>query len=93
MTPPPTDDLTSRLEAATKRRNAVEAEVRKAEGRLEAARAALESLRAECRAKGVDPDNIDEAVRVLSERATTLVTTLETDIARAEAALAPYLKE
>ena len=86
-------DLSSRLDSATKRRATLEGEARKAEGRLESARAALKLVQDECRAKGIDPDCIDDAVKKLENKAEMLVAQLETDIAKAEAALAPYLKE
>jgi predicted nuclease with TOPRIM domain len=87
----PTADTDGRLEAAVKDRNDLIAEIQRIEGRLEAAQAQLEQAQAECREKGIEPDKLDTALTRLDERYEALVSTLETDIADARAALAPYL--
>jgi chromosome segregation ATPase len=87
------EDLAKRLEAAVKRRNDIEAAVRRTEGKLEAARTSLQAVEQECRDKGLDPDHIDDAVSKLEKAANTAIEKLELDLAAAEAALQPYLTE
>lgn len=87
------DDLDKRLEAATKRRDTLAAECRRIEGKLEAAEATLKSVEAECRARGVDPDKIDTVIDQLTSKYEGLVVQVERDVAAADAALAPFLKE
>ncbi len=87
------EDLGQRLEAASKRRDTLAAECRRIEGRLEAAEESLRTVEAECRAKGIDPDKIDEVIDKLEAKLNDLVTQVEADVAKAELALAPFLKE
>ena len=85
------DDLTTRLEVATKKRGTLEAQVQRIQGKLEAAQKALSSVEDECRRKGVEPDKLDETIDALTERFRQDVEALEKRIAEAETALAPYL--
>lgn len=85
------DDLTTRLEAATKKRSTLEAQVQRIQGKLEAAQKALSSVEDECRRKGVEPDKLDETIVALTERFRQEVESLEQRIADAETAIAPYL--
>ena len=87
------EDLNKRLEIASKRRDTLAAESRRIEGRLEAAEATLSTVEAECRAKGIDPDNIDTVIQRLETRFSDLVTQVEREVASADAALSPFLKE
>lgn len=87
------DDLTRRLDAASKRREALVSECRKLEGKLEAAEAALKAIEDECHAKGIDPDKLDELIQRLTVKYNDLVTQVERDVATAEAALTPFTKE
>ena len=87
------DDLSRRLDTASKRRDTLAAESRRIEGRLEAAEAALSSVEAECRSKGVDPDNINDVIGRLEAKYESLVAQIEREVATADAALAPFLKE
>lgn len=84
------DELSRRLDAATRRRNDLSAAVKKAEGRLEAAKNALAALEDECRSKGIDPNSIDSTIEKLSQKAHELLATLEANIKNAEQAIAPY---
>lgn len=86
-------DLDARLTEATRKRDALDAECKRIEGRLEAARSSLATLEKECRDRGLDPDRLDEAIATLESRFQTLVAGLETDLAAASAALAPFQKE
>jgi predicted nuclease with TOPRIM domain len=81
------------LEIATKRRETLVSELRRLEGKLEAAETALRTLEEECRSKGIDPGKIDEIIEQLRTKYKTLVEQVEQDVASADRALSPYLKE
>lgn len=87
------DDLNKRLETASRLRDTIAADARRVEGRLEAAEANLRTVEAECRAKGIDPDTIDTVIDRLNTRYTDLVAQVEREVASANVALAPFLKE
>jgi len=86
-------DLDLRLKEAVRRRDAVADNVKRIEGRLEAARQALAEAERECRDRNIDPDKIDEHLTKLETRYAELVAALERDVSAAEGAIAPYLKE
>jgi len=85
-----TDDLDKRLEAATERASQIESRKQRLVGKLESARKALDEVEADCRAKGVSPEELDDAIKKVRGRYKTLVEKLEREVADAEAALAPY---
>lgn len=85
-----TDDLDKRLDAATERVTQIESRKQRLVGQLEAARKSLKEVEAECRAKGVAPEELDDAIKKVRGRYKTLVEKLERDVADAEAALKPY---
>ena len=85
--------LDERLDAAIARRNAVAEKKQRIEGRLESARASLKAVEAECREKGIDPDNLEATINQLEEKYRSSVEALEQQVADADAALAPFLKE
>lgn len=84
------EDLSQRLETASKRRDALAAECRRIEGKLESAEEALRAVEAECRLKGIEPDKIDSTIEKLEVKFKDLVVQLEADIVKAEKALAPF---
>lgn len=86
-------DFTTRLNAAVAKRTNLDATLKKAEGRLEAAKQSLATVEAECRTKGVEPDKIDETILRLETKAETLLTQFESELAAAEIAIQPYIKE
>jgi len=86
-------DLDTRLNDAVRRRNTVADNVKRIEGRLEAARQALAEAERECRDRNIDPSTIDDHLARLEAKYAELITTLESDVLAAEAAIAPYLKE
>ena len=88
-----TQTLDIRLEQAVQRRNELVSEKAKLEGRLEAAREDLASVEAECREKGVEPDDLDSTITKLTTRLETLVSKLEAEVSAADEALTPFLKE
>lgn len=87
------DNVDQRLEEAVRDRNDLIASIQRIQGKKEAAEQALEKAEEEIRAKGIDPDKIDEALEKLDSRYRQLVEDLEKDIAEAREALAPYLGE
>lgn len=86
-------DLHMRLDIASKRRDTLASESRRIEGRLEVAESNLSAVEEECRAKGIDPANIDAIIVRLEARYADLVAQIEQEVASAEANLAPFLKE
>jgi predicted nuclease with TOPRIM domain len=87
------NDADARLKTAVKRRDAVADDVKRIEGRLEAARQALAEAEKECRDRNIDPDRIDEHLGRIQVRYDDLLNNLERDVTAAEAAVAPFLKE
>jgi chromosome segregation ATPase len=87
------EDLDTRLAAATGRRDTLSATVQRIEGKLESARTALQTLEETCRSKGLEPDQIEEAITKLTRRYEALVEQIEQEVDTASAALEPFLKE
>jgi len=83
-------DLTQRLEAAIKKRNMLEAQVQRVQGKLEATQKSLAAVEEECTRKGVDPSKLDDTIADLTRRLTEELAKFEQDLARAEEALSPY---
>jgi len=88
-----TVDMDARLKEAVRRRDLVADNVKRIEGRLEAARQSLADAEKECRDRNIDPDKIDEHLTRLETRYAELVEALERDVEAAEQAINPYLKE
>lgn len=86
-------DMDARLKEAVRRRDLVADNVKRIEGRLEAARQSLAEAEKECRDRNIDPDKIDEHLSRLETKYAELVATLERDVEAAENAINPYLKE
>jgi len=87
------DDLNTRLAAAMKKRNEIEAQIQRIQGKLEAAQKSLETVEDECRAKGVNPAELDATIAKLSDLFRQQVEAFEQRIALAEKAIAPYTGE
>ena len=85
-----TTNLKTRLDSAVKRRDELAQRKQRLLGRLEEAERTLEELRAKCRAKGIDPDNLDGVIEKLETSLEDSVTRLEAKILEAERALEPY---
>lgn len=85
-----TTNLKTRLDSAVKRRDELAQKKQRLLGRLEEAERSLEELRAKCRAKGIDPDNLDGVIERLETSLEDSVTRLEAKILEAERALEPY---
>ncbi len=87
------EELNARLAAATKKRNELEAQIQRIQGKREATQTALETVEAECRAKGVNPDDLDTTLTKLTNLYQQQVVEFEQRIAGAEKAIAPYTGE
>lgn len=86
-------ELTQRLRVAIKKKDRVSSELERLKGQREAAQKSLAEVEAECRAKKIDPNEIDTFITKVEARFEQLVESLETSVATAEADLAPYLGE
>lgn len=84
--------MKTRIEAAIKRRDDLNAQKERLLGRLEEAEKNLEALRVECQSKNVDPDNLDETISKLEKGLTTAISDLESQITVAETAIKPYIQ-
>lgn len=83
-------DLNTRLEQAIKKRDTISSEVQKLKGKLEAAKTNLSTLEGECRAKNLDPDNLEAVLAALNTKYEALVTELETKLGEADGKLQAY---
>lgn len=83
-------DQRQRLQAALDRKEAAAASLQKLQGRLASAQERLETLRAECTRRGVDPDRIDETIALLEQRFATTMTDYESQVTLLETSLASY---
>jgi chromosome segregation ATPase len=83
-------ELDARLKQAISTRDRLAEEVNKIEARRELAQKNLADVEAEIRAKGIDPDQIDEKVRELEEAYAAALTKFEAELDDLDNALAPY---
>jgi len=86
-------DIDQKLALAVAERDRLSAEVQRIEGRKEAAEAALEQVRAEIKAKNLDPDTLDTTISDLQQAYETEVLSFETQVQDAAQALSPFLKD
>lgn len=87
---PTTSDITTRLQSAVKKREALAAQVQRLRGRLEEAQTNLKAVEQNCRDKNIDPDRIDEAIDKLQARYEKAVSKLEADLGVVQEALTPF---
>lgn len=81
------------LDTAIKRAEAVQADYQRLQGRLESARADQATVEADCRERGVEPEQLDAAIAKLEARYDAGVSDLQDRVGKAEAALKPFLGE
>ena len=86
-----TTDIKARLDAAVKRRDDLAQKRQRLLGRLEEAERAVEDLRAKCRAKGIDPDDLEGVISKLEMALSQSVSDLETKLSEVEKALEPFI--
>ena len=84
-------NLDQQLEAVIQQRKRLQAELERLRGRKEQAEENLADIEKEIRSKGIEPSEIEEKLRQLEERYSTLVTELKQDTDAAERALAPFV--
>ena len=84
-------DLDQRLQTALDKRSTLEAQKQRLEGQLEAAQKDLAAVEAECRVRGVEPENLGAAITKIQRRYEEMVAELESGVTAAEVALAPFL--
>mgnify|MGYP001044446156 CR=1 FL=1 len=85
------DNLDQKLEKVVQRRKKVVDDLTRLRGRKEQAEANLSEVEEECRAKNIDPDNIEEIISKLEGKYSKLIEDLEKDTEEAERALAPFV--
>ena len=87
-----TQTLDERLSTALAERERLAAQAQKIQGKKEAAEKSLSDLRAEIKAKNLDPDTLDETIQKLEVAYEEAVETLESEIRKAREALTPYME-
>lgn len=80
--------MKQRLENALARRDKAEQNYLRVQGRLENAKQRLEEIHAECRALNIEPEKLAEAIKTLEDKLEADLSTLEAQVAEAEAGLA-----
>lgn len=85
-------NLHDKFEEILARRNRVSETLERLKGRKEQAEEALRQVEEECRAKSIDPNQIDEVIRQLELKYAGLINELEQETKKAEEALGPFLK-
>jgi len=87
------DGRRQHLDELIRRRDQLKEQIQRVKGRLEAARTDVATVEAECRKRGVEPDQLEDAIQRLSDRYTEVVQDLETRIQQSEQELKPFLGE
>lgn len=80
------EDLRQRWEAATRKREDLAGKIQRLQGKREAALKELEDVDSKIRAKGIDPEKIDEVLEMMT-------TTLRNDLEAYEKSLALVAKD
>jgi len=83
-----TDQLVSLLE----RRDALQQQVQRVMGRLEQAKRELEDAEADCRKKGIEPEQIDQVIDKLQKKLDKEVAELASALEQAERQMVPFLE-
>jgi len=91
MAPTDQEGLRQRLDDAVKRRDSAARNIERVQGRLDGARKTVEEVEAEIRARGIEPDKLDEAIEAVKKKAEGLVTELEGRITQSEQEISPFL--
>lgn len=86
-------DQKARIMGLIQRRDKLQANVQRIQGRLDSAKADLVAAEDECRTRKVDPAKIDDVIAQLSTKLKTETEALEAKIATAETKILPFLKE
>jgi chromosome segregation ATPase len=86
-------DLKRRLNEAVERRDRAARNAERVQGRLDSARKSVETVEAEIRSKGVEPNKLDSTIEAVEQKLSELVSDLERRIDESERAIAPFLGE
>ena len=86
-------DHNERLEAALRRRDDLAAKKQRIQGRHEAAETKLSEVVAEITKKKLKPEDLPATIEKLEGKYEDLVSQIETEVASAEEAIAPFLEE
>jgi len=84
-------DAKTRIEAALKRRDDLQAQKERAVGRLEESEKNLEAIRTELRSKSVDPDRLDDTIQKLEEALAASLAEFESQLSEAEKSIKPFV--
>jgi chromosome segregation ATPase len=86
------DDRKKQLDDLVRRRDSLKERKQRIQGKLEAARAELARIEAECREKKVEPEQLDSVISTLNKKLNEALEDLDKKMASSEAQLAPFLK-
>jgi chromosome segregation ATPase len=85
------ENLDQELDQIVERRKKVAEAIERLKGRKEQAESGLAAVEAECRAKNIDPDKIDDIIAQLEGKYREQISVLKKDTEEAERALAPFI--
>jgi len=86
-------DHSTRFQQAVKKRDTLRGKLDRLQGKLESAQSRLSEVEAQCRAKNIDPSQIDELIEKVEKILLGRVENIEQRVQEAEDQLAPYLEE
>lgn len=86
-------DSRTRITNLIQRRDKLQANVQRLQGRLDSARAERDAAEAECRKRKIDPEKIDDIIDQLSAKIGAEIEALEAQMRAAEDKVAPFLRE
>jgi capsule polysaccharide export protein KpsE/RkpR len=72
--------IDAKLKSAIAKRDALVSDIQRYKGRLDSARESLARLESECRAKGIDPNSLDEIQAQLQTRLEGMLAVLNTEV-------------
>jgi archaellum component FlaC len=87
------DARKKKLDALVERRNKCLQDIQRVSGRLDLAKKDRDQVEAECRAKNVDPNKLDEIIQRLLEKFDTELSLLDTQLTQVEKDIAPFLEK
>jgi len=88
-----TEDNKRKLDDLIRRKDTLQSKAQRAQGRLDSAKTELAAVADECRKKGVEPNQLSEAITKLQDKFDTLAADVAQRVEVAEKAIAPYLEE
>ena len=85
-------DIHEKFKQAVQRRDTLRSKVQRVQGKLEASRETLETIEAESRRRGVEPDELGSTIRQLKTKFEKGVVAFDAELEAAEIQVAPYLE-